>query len=44
MVLGRQIKASVVPAQLAFELHAYVQEANWAFKLFDHCRFDSRNG
>jgi AcrR family transcriptional regulator len=32
----KQIKASVVPAQLAFELHAYVQEANWAFKLFDH--------
>src|SRR6266849_2623745 len=30
----KQIKASVVPAQLAFELHAYVQEANWAFKLF----------
>jgi AcrR family transcriptional regulator len=32
----KQIQASVVPAQLAFELHAYVQEANWAFKLFDH--------
>lgn len=31
----KQIKTSVVPAQLAFELHAYVQEANWAFKLFD---------
>src|SRR5713101_8623178 len=31
----KQIKASVVPAQLSFELHAYVQEANWAFKLFD---------
>jgi AcrR family transcriptional regulator len=31
----KQIKASVVPTQLAFELHAYVQEANWAFKLFD---------
>lgn len=31
----KQIKASVVAAQLAFELHAYVQEANWAFKLFD---------
>ena len=30
-----QIKGSIVPAQLAFELHAYVQEANWAFKLFD---------
>ena len=31
----RQLKTSVSPAQLAFELHAYVQEANWAFKLFD---------
>jgi AcrR family transcriptional regulator len=31
----KQVKASVDPAQLAFELHAYVQEANWAFKLFD---------
>jgi AcrR family transcriptional regulator len=30
----KEIKASVDPAQLAFELHAYVQEANWAFKLF----------
>ena len=26
---------SVKPVQLAFELHAYVQEANWAFKLFN---------
>jgi len=25
----------VNPAQLAFELHAYVQKANWAFKLFN---------
>ncbi|MGH9544360.1 MAG: hypothetical protein ACRD23_04015, partial [Terriglobales bacterium] len=25
---------SVDPVQLAFELHAFVQEANWAFKLF----------
>src|SRR6266436_1637742 len=33
--IKRQIKTSVVPSQLAFELHAYVQEANWAFKLFD---------
>jgi hypothetical protein len=41
MVLGRQIKASVVPAQLAFELHAYVQEANWAFKLFDHSTLET---
>jgi AcrR family transcriptional regulator len=31
----KQINASAVPAQLSFELHAYVQEANWAFKLFD---------
>src|SRR5713226_1465700 len=30
-----QMKGSVKPAQLAFELHAYVQEANWAFKLFN---------
>lgn len=32
---ARQIRSSVDPGQLAFELHAYVQEANWAFKLFD---------
>jgi AcrR family transcriptional regulator len=32
---GREVRASVDPAQLAFELHAYVQEANWAFKLFN---------
>jgi AcrR family transcriptional regulator len=31
----QQIQASVNAAQLAFELHAYVQEANWAFKLFE---------
>ncbi len=31
----KQVKDSVVPSQLAFELHAYVQEANWAFKLFN---------
>jgi AcrR family transcriptional regulator len=31
----KTIYASVNPAQLAFELHAYVQEANWAFKLFN---------
>jgi len=30
-----EMRASVNPAQLAFELHAFVQEANWAFKLFD---------
>jgi AcrR family transcriptional regulator len=32
---SKKIRRSVDPAQLAFELHAYVQEANWAFKLFD---------
>jgi FPC/CPF motif-containing protein YcgG len=32
---AKQIRASVNPIQLAFELHAYVQEANWAFKLFN---------
>ncbi len=31
----KEIQASVKPVQLAFELHAYVQEANWAFKLFN---------
>ncbi len=31
----KEIQASIEPAQLAFELHAYVQEANWAFKLFN---------
>jgi AcrR family transcriptional regulator len=31
----KEISESVNPAQLAFELHAYVQEANWAFKLFN---------
>jgi AcrR family transcriptional regulator len=31
----KEIVASVKPGQLAFELHAYVQEANWAFKLFN---------
>jgi AcrR family transcriptional regulator len=30
-----EIPGAVNPAQLAFELHAYVQEANWAFKLFN---------
>jgi AcrR family transcriptional regulator len=29
-----EIEASANPAQLAFQLHSYVQEANWAFKLF----------
>src|SRR6267154_847462 len=32
---SKQLRADVDPAQLAFELHAYVQEANWAFKLFN---------
>ena len=31
----KEIQASVRPPQLAFALHAYVQEANWAFKLFN---------
>src|SRR5215467_15005843 len=26
----KEIQATIEPAQLAFELHAYVQEANWA--------------
>ena len=30
-----EILPSIKPAQLAFELHAFVQEANWAFKLFN---------
>ena len=30
-----ELLGSVKPAQLAFELHAYVQEANWGFKLFN---------
>ena len=32
---AKQVKSDVDPVQVAFELHAYVQEANWAFKLFD---------
>ena len=31
----KQLAFSIDPRQLAFELHAYVQEANWAFKLFN---------
>jgi AcrR family transcriptional regulator len=31
----KQLPESVDVQQLVFELHAYVQEANWAFKLFD---------
>jgi len=30
----KEIAAGTLPAQLAFELHAYVQEANWAYKLY----------
>lgn len=29
-----EIAPGTVPAQVAFELHAYVQEANWAYKLY----------
>jgi AcrR family transcriptional regulator len=32
---SRKMAASVDVLQLAFELHAFVQEANWAFKLFN---------
>jgi hypothetical protein len=32
---AKQVKADVDPVQITFELHAYVQEANWAFKLFN---------
>lgn len=28
-----QLRADLDPAQLAFEIHAFVQEANWAFQL-----------
>jgi AcrR family transcriptional regulator len=30
-----EVSAAVDPFQTAFELHAFVQEANWAFKLFN---------
>lgn len=30
-----QLSRGASPRQLVFELHAFVQEANWAFKLFD---------
>jgi hypothetical protein len=33
---SKQLKTDADPVQVAFELHAYVQEANWAFKLFNH--------
>jgi len=32
---SKQLKTDADPVQVAFELHAYVQEANWAFKLFN---------
>jgi AcrR family transcriptional regulator len=32
---SKQLRREADPVQLAFELHAYVQEANWAFKLFN---------
>jgi len=31
----KQLSKRASPRQLVFELHAFVQEANWAFKLFD---------
>src|SRR5216683_791722 len=34
-VSNKELCASIDPAQFAFELHAFVQEANWAFKLFN---------
>ncbi len=37
-----QLSESVNVPQLVFELHAYVQEANWAFKLFDDSSVFSR--
>jgi AcrR family transcriptional regulator len=30
----KEIAPDTSPTQLAFELHAYVQEANWAYKLY----------
>jgi hypothetical protein len=38
----KEIASTTVPAQLAFELHAYVQEANWAYKLFGDKKAFSR--
>lgn len=32
---SKQLGTDVDPVQVAFELHAFVQEANWAFKLFN---------
>jgi AcrR family transcriptional regulator len=33
-----QLERAAQPAQLAFELHAFVQEANWAYQLLDEKR------
>jgi AcrR family transcriptional regulator len=38
----REMALRTVPAQLAFELHAYVQEANWAYQLFGDKKAFSR--
>ena len=38
----KEIAPGTIPAQLAFELHAYVQEANWAYKLFGGSKTFSR--
>jgi AcrR family transcriptional regulator len=38
----KEIALATVPVQLAFELHAYVQEANWAYKLFGDKKAFSR--
>jgi AcrR family transcriptional regulator len=34
-VSNKEFRSSIDPPQFAFELHAFVQEANWAFKLFN---------
>ena len=38
----QEIATGTIPAQLAFELHAFVQEANWAYKLFGDRKAFSR--
>ena len=38
----KEIPVGTVPAQLAFELHALVQEANWAYKLLGDKKAFSR--
>ena len=41
----KEIARGTVPAQLVFELHAFVQEANWAYKLFgDRTAFSRARG